>query len=143
MNDNTTTLSQIKALIAEFRGKRGWTNEDPKDVALSLVLESSELLEHFQWLTGDEVKNNPKIKQAIADEMSDVLWWVVNLAQNLDLDVAQAFEHKMEKNNEKYPASIFTPTMTQEEKDKEYYRIKAATRGGHPLFDESEKGSTQ
>ncbi|MBI5151459.1 MAG: nucleotide pyrophosphohydrolase [Candidatus Pacebacteria bacterium] len=140
MNDQTTSLSQIKELIRIFRKKRGWTNEDPKDIALSLILEGSELLEHFQWLTGDEVLNNQKIKDAISEEMSDVLWWLVNLGDRLGIDVAQAFERKMEKNEKKYPESLFSPTMTQEEKDRAYYKIKAATRGGHPLYEpEQEK----
>ncbi len=143
MNDNSTTLAQIKAVIRAFRVKRGWTKEDPKDLALSITLESAELLEHFQWLKGSDAQNNPKIKQAISEEMSDVLWWLLNLGQVLEIDVAAAFENKMHKNEIKYPESIFTPNMTPEEKDREYYRIKAATRGGHPLFDESEKGSEQ
>lgn len=142
MNDDSTTLSQIKALINEFKAKRGWGKEDPKDIALSLVLESSEVLEHFQWLTGQDVATNPKIKQAIGEEMSDVLWWVVSLGLALDIDVAEAFAHKIVKNNEKYPTSSFNPGMTQAEKDKEYYRIKAATRGGHPLH-EDEKGGKE
>jgi len=136
MDDQTTTIAEIKALIKAFRAKRGWTNEDPKDLALSMILEASELLEHFQWLSGDEVLANQKIKDAIGEEMSDVLWWLVNLGARLDIDVAHAFEKKMEKNAKKYPEEMFSPEMSQEEKDRAYYKIKAATRGGHPLHEE-------
>jgi NTP pyrophosphatase (non-canonical NTP hydrolase) len=83
MTDDQTTLAQIKAVIRAFRVKRGWTKEDPKDLALSITLESAELLEHFQWLKGSDAQNNPKIKQAISEEMSDVLWWLLNLGQVL------------------------------------------------------------
>ena len=140
MNDVTTTLAQIKALTEEFRKKRGWENEDPKDLALSLILESSELLEHFQWLTGEEVLHNANIKEAISEEMSDVLWWVISLAQKLDIDIAQAFEKKMAKNAQKYPEEVFHPGVTKEEKDRAYYKIKAATRGGHPLYTSENDG---
>ncbi|HZZ98568.1 MAG TPA: nucleotide pyrophosphohydrolase [Candidatus Saccharimonadia bacterium] len=136
MTDDTTTIAQLKQLITEFKSKRGWGKEDPKDIALSLVLESAELLEHFQWITGEEVKNNPKIQQAIGEEMSDVVWWVLSLGQSLGIDVSAAFAHKIVKNDEKYPAAIFRPNMSQQEKDKAYYKIKAATRGGHPLYEE-------
>ncbi len=136
MNDQTTTISELKALIKTFRAKRGWINEDPKDLALSMILEASELLEHFQWITGDEVLANQKIKDAISEEMSDVLWWLVNLGARLDIDIANAFEKKMVKNAQKYPEELFKPEMSQEEKDRAYYKIKAATRGGHPLHEE-------
>lgn len=136
MDDQTTTISELKALIKQFRAKRGWVNEDPKDLALSIILEASELLEHFQWITGDEVLANQKIKEAISEEMSDVLWWLVNLGARLDIDVTHAFEKKMVKNAQKYPEELFTPGMSSEEKDRAYYKIKAATRGGHPLHEE-------
>ncbi len=139
MNDQETTIQTIKDIIEEFRTKRGWVKEDPKDVALSLVLESAELLEHFQWLSGDTVLNNPKIKKAIGEEMSDVLWWLVNLGQRLDIDISQAFEHKLSKNAEKYPEALFSPDVSEEERMKRYYKIKAMTRGGHPLHEEIEE----
>ncbi|HKY73748.1 MAG TPA: nucleotide pyrophosphohydrolase [Patescibacteria group bacterium] len=142
MNDQTTTISQLKILIQEFRTKRGWTQEDPKDVALSLVLESAELLEHFQWIAGEDVLKNEKIKEAIGEEMSDVLWWLINLGQRLDIDVAGAFEKKIVKNAKKYPEHVFTPNTTQEEKMRQYYKIKAETRGGHPLYTPPEEEKT-
>src|SRR3989344_1730870 len=139
MTDQTTTIAQIKELIEKFRKKRGWTKEDPKDLALSLVLESAELREHFQWIKGEDVEKNQRIKEAIGEEMSDVLWWLANLGQKLGIDMAEAFEHKMAKNAIKYPEEIFHPNLTKEEKDRAYYKIKAATRGGHPLYTPEEE----
>ncbi|HAV15070.1 MAG TPA: NTP pyrophosphohydrolase [Candidatus Pacebacteria bacterium] len=139
MTDQTTTIAQVKELIEKFRKKRGWTKEDPKDLALSLVLESAELLEHFQWLKGEDVEKNQRIKEAIGEEMSDVLWWLANLGQKLGIDMAEAFERKMAKNAVKYPEEIFHPNLTKEEKDRAYYKIKAATRGGHPLYTPEEE----
>ena len=142
MNDQTTTIADLRKRIQEFRLKRGWTKEDPKDIALSLILEASELLEHFQWLTGEEVARNTKIKEAISEEMSDVLWWLINLGTRLNIDIASAFERKLAKNVVKYPEKLFSPTMTEKEQTHEYYKIKAATRGGHPLY-EPEKAKTE
>ena len=142
MTDQTTTIAQIKSLIQTFRQKRGWVKEDPKDLALSLILEASELLEHFQWLTGKEVQNNPKIKQAIGEEMSDVLWWLVNLGSKLDIDIAEAFERKMGKNAKKYPEELFRPELSKEEHNRAYYKIKAETRGGHPLYEPDQEEHT-
>ena len=135
MNDQTTTIADLRKRIQEFRAKRGWTKEDPKDIALSLILEASELLEHFQWLTGDEVASNAKIKEAISEEMSDVLWWLINLGHRLNIDIAASFERKLAKNAKKYPGELFSPTKTEEEQTHEDYKIKAATRGGHPLYE--------
>ena len=135
LSDKTTTIADLKKRIQAFRTKRGWTKEDPKDLALSLILEASELLEHFQWLTGDEVVHNTKIREAISEEMSDVLWWLINLGTRLDIDIASAFEQKLAKNSVKYPEKLFSPTMTEKEQTHEYYKIKAATRGGHPLYE--------
>ena len=134
MTDQTTTIAQVKELIEKFRKKRGWTKEDPKDLALSLVLESAE-----QWLKGEDVEKNQRIKEAIGEEMSDVLWWLANLGQKLGIDMAEAFERKMAKNAVKYPEEIFHPNLTKEEKDRAYYKIKAATRGGHPLYTPEEE----
>lgn len=135
MNDQQTTVQQIKDLIMQYRNKRGWTQEDPKDIALSIVLESAELLEHFQFKTGEEVEKEAKLYGPICDEMADVLWWIVVMAERLDIDIAKAFERKLAYNEDKYPESIFGSDMTDEEKRREYYKIKAKYRGSHPLAD--------
>jgi NTP pyrophosphatase (non-canonical NTP hydrolase) len=140
MTDDTTTIAQIQQKVAEFKKKRGWGKEDPKDMALSLVLESAEVLELFQWLTGNEVQNNPKITHAIGEELSDVLWWIVSLGERLGLDIAKEFEQKVEKTSQKYSEKLFNTKLSEDEKMRSYYKIKAATRGGHPLYEDSKKG---
>jgi len=135
MNDQTTTLAQIKTIINEFRQKHGWEDEDPKDAAISLALEAAEVLEHFQWISGEEVINNPKIKTAIGEEISDVVWWIITLSDRLGIDVAAAFEDKIQKNAKKWPEELFDPNLSFEERRRNYYKIKAAHRGGHPLYE--------
>lgn len=132
MNDQETSIAELKKIVTAFRKNRGWVGESPKDVALSLVLEAAELLEHFQWKSGEEVRNEARLYGPICDELSDVLWWVLVMAETLDIDVARAFELKTEKNEKKYPVDMFKG-LSKEEQQRAYYRIKAKYRGGHPL----------
>lgn len=137
MNDQQTTIEEMKKKIKLFREARGWEKEDAKDMALSLVLEAVELLEYFQWHTGEEVEEEARFKGPICDELADVLWWVLTVAERLDVDVARALEIKMAKNDKKYPVDKFGKEIPIAKQMREYYKIKAATRGGHPLADEN------
>jgi NTP pyrophosphatase (non-canonical NTP hydrolase) len=138
IQDTRVTIQSLKDKLLAFREKRGWKNEDPKDVALSLILEASELLEHFQWKSGEEVREEARLFGPICDELADVLWWVLVMALRLDIDVAQAFERKMAYNDKKYPAEQFGDDKTPDEKRRAYYAIKAKYRGSHPLAENEE-----
>ncbi|MFH1226526.1 MAG: nucleotide pyrophosphohydrolase [Planctomycetota bacterium] len=75
-----------------------------KDMALSLVLEASEVLEHFQWKSIKEVEEySRKHKDQIADELADVAMYLFEMADNLGIDLAKAMEYKLAKNARKYP----------------------------------------
>lgn len=134
LKDINTTLQDLKNKVEEFQGKRGWNDQSPKDIALSLVLEAAELLEHFQFKSGKEVEEEAKLHGPICDELADVLWWVMAMGNRLDIDVARAFETKYAKNELKYPEEAFTKDKSDEEKRKIYYKIKGHYRGEvHPL----------
>jgi len=139
MNDQQTKIVEIKEKIRKFREARGWEKEDTKDMAISLVLEATELLEYFQWHTGPEVEEEARLKGAICDELADVLWWVITIGERLNIDVAHALELKMIKNDQKYPLEKFGRDLSPELTMKEYYKVKAATRGGHPLAEEDSR----
>ncbi len=101
-------MNQIKALtkvINDFRDARDWRQfHNPKDCAISLSLEASEVLEHFQWKSPEEIKKYIKEnKKDIAEELADVFYWVLLLSNDLDIDVEKAFMLKMQKNGKKYP----------------------------------------
>jgi len=88
--------------IKEFSRKRDWEKfHDPKNLALSLVLESAEVLELFQWTKDNQI--NPKRAQNIKDELADVFYWVLKLADYYHIDILEALVQKMEKNRKKYP----------------------------------------
>ena len=101
-------MSEIQALTAKikkFRDARDWKQfHNHKDLALSLVLEASEVLEHFQWKSPKEVEEHGKANKVdLADELADVAIYLLELADNLKIDLSNAIEQKMKKNALKYP----------------------------------------
>lgn len=99
------TLDDLAKLVLQFREDRDWKQfHNPKDMALSLVLEAAELMEHVQWRSGPQLEKHLKEKREdVADELADVLGWVLLLANDLDINLADAFRRKMAKNIVKYP----------------------------------------
>ncbi|MCP4648464.1 MAG: nucleotide pyrophosphohydrolase [PVC group bacterium] len=101
-------MSEVKKItgkIKEFRDDRDWLQfHDPKNMAVSIVLEASELLEHFQWKTREEVDEYiEKNGEAVQDEIADVAVYLFELADNLGIDLIDAMEKKLKKNEAKYP----------------------------------------
>lgn len=101
-------MSDIKRLtkkIEKFRNARAWKQfHNPKDVSLSLVLEATELLEHFQWKNPKEIAEHIKrSKREIAEELADVLYWVLLMSRDLKIDIKRELEKKLVKNEKKYP----------------------------------------
>ena len=99
------TLINLIKLVTEFRDQRDWKQfHNPKDVSLSLVLESTELLEHFQWKNEEEMQRHLKShKDDLSDELADVFYWVLLIANDMDIDLEKALKVKLKKNAEKYP----------------------------------------
>ena len=101
-------MSELKKLTdraIKFRTQRDWKQfHNPKDCAISLSLEAAEVLEHFQWRSDEEVKAYIlEHKGDIAEELADVLYWILLMAHDLEIDLTDAYEKKMEKNAIKYP----------------------------------------
>jgi len=101
-------MSEIKEVtekILKFRDERDWMQfHDPKNMAVSIILEASELLEHFQWKTAQEVDEYVKQnKSDIKDEIADIALYLFELADNLKIDLISAMEEKLKKNEAKYP----------------------------------------
>lgn len=98
-------LKSLQQKVIAFRDVRDWKQfHNPKDVALSLVLEAGEVMEHFQWKSEAEVETYVKKQKAeIGDELADVLYWILLMAHDLKIDLAVALTKKLEKNKKKYP----------------------------------------
>lgn len=99
-----TSLEVLTERIIKFRDVRDWKQfHNPKDLAISLVLEATEVLEHFQWKNADEMAKHVVEKNAeVAEELADVLYWVLLMSHDLDIDIVEAFHKKMDKNEAKY-----------------------------------------
>jgi len=98
-------IERLTKKIAEFRDARDWKQfHNPKDCALSLTLEAAEVLEHFQWKSKEEIEEFIKTnKEEIGEELADVLSWVLLMSHDLGIDIAEALDRKIEKNEIKYP----------------------------------------
>lgn len=104
-NARMVNWRDIQKKAVGFRDARNWKQfHNPKDMALSLVLEATEVMEHFQWKNGKELdKYVREHKGEIADELADVLFWIATMSNDLKIDLFKAFEEKMKKNEKKYP----------------------------------------
>jgi len=92
-------LKELQKIIAKFRDERDWKKfHTPKNLAVSISIESAELLEHFQW------NEKCKDKKEISYEMADILAYLLLLADECEIDLEEAFLEKMEINELKYPA---------------------------------------
>ncbi|MDD3905785.1 MAG: nucleotide pyrophosphohydrolase [Candidatus Omnitrophica bacterium] len=98
-------IKEITGKIIQFRDERDWMQfHDPKNMAVSIILEASELLEHFQWKTKEEVeKYVMQNKSEIKDEIADIALYLFELADNLGISLNSAMEEKLKKNATKYP----------------------------------------
>lgn len=98
-------IKNITEKIKKFRDERDWMQfHNHKDMALSLLLESAEVVEHFQWKSNDEIINHVKnAKSDIAEELADVAIYLFELSDNMKIDLSQAIKDKLEKNAKKYP----------------------------------------
>ncbi len=105
MQKSDDKIIQLTESIIKFRDQRDWQQfHNPKDVSLSLVLEATEVLEHFQWKNGEEIKEYIKThKSDIGEELADVFYWVLLLSHDLGIDIEKALKKKMIINAKKYP----------------------------------------
>ncbi|WP_409296774.1 nucleotide pyrophosphohydrolase [Peribacillus sp. SCS-26] len=90
--------------IIQFREERNWGQyHNEKDLALSISLEASELLENFQWRSSEEAV--AESRQNIKEEMADVFIYLLQLADKMEIDLVDEAHKKMEKNAIKYPVT--------------------------------------
>ena len=99
-------LQELKERVRAFVAERDWERfHSPKNLAMALSVEASELVELFQWLTEEEsAALDDARRRRAAEEMADVLWFLVRLSDRLDIDLLEAAARKLAANAEKYPA---------------------------------------
>lgn len=98
-------LLALQKAVIEFRDARDWKQfHTPKDSAISMVLEATEFLEHFQWKNAEEIQKHLTDKKSdVADELADVLFWVLTIAHDQNIHLEEALLAKLERTSKKYP----------------------------------------
>lgn len=106
-------MNTLRDALRKFAAERDWDQfHSPKNLAIALSVEASELLEHFQWLTEAQSGSlAPGKREEVRDEMADVLLYLVRLADKLGVDLVDAAEKKIAKNAQKYPAAQVRGSM--------------------------------
>jgi NTP pyrophosphatase (non-canonical NTP hydrolase) len=100
-------IASLTKLAVQFRNDRDWKQfHNPKDMALSMCLEAAEVLELMQWKNGEALIQHLRARREdLADELSDVLYWVLAMANDFEIPIDRAFRRKLEKSALKYPIS--------------------------------------
>jgi NTP pyrophosphatase (non-canonical NTP hydrolase) len=105
--DRCTTVDELKSVVKEYCEARDWDQfHDAKELAMSITIESAELLELFRFKSPEDMRrmfatSGPREK--IGDELADVLFAVLRFAQLYDIDLTEEFCRKMKENEKKYP----------------------------------------
>lgn len=100
------TLTELRDALRDFSAARGWRQfHSPKNLAMAMIVEAAELVEHFQWATEEQSRALDAQKLAeVRDEVADTLIYLVELADALGIDLLAAAQDKLAKNAIKYPA---------------------------------------
>lgn len=107
--DTETTIAHLSELVRDFCEERDWKQfHNAKDLAIGIVTEGGELLDMFRFKSEVEVAEmlrNPKKREAIGDELADVLYFVLRFAQISEYDLSEEFVRKLDKDRKKYPVT--------------------------------------
>ena len=98
-------ISELTAQVNDFVTERDWEQfHSPKNLAMAMIVEAAELVEHFQWLTQQQsAALDGQKKSAVADELADVLIYALRFADVACIDPVVAINEKMLRNNDRYP----------------------------------------
>jgi NTP pyrophosphatase (non-canonical NTP hydrolase) len=99
------SLHNLNARLKAFAESRNWEQfHSPKNLAMAMIAECAELVEHFQWLSQEQSMNLPAEKrEAVSLEMADILIYLIRTAERLDIDLIAAAERKIAINEARYP----------------------------------------
>lgn len=99
-------LDQIKVELRQFAEERDWDQfHSPKNLAMALIVEAAELVEHFQWLTEEQSRTlDQKQLDKVREELADIQIYLIRISDKLNIDLLGAVSKKMEANEKKYPS---------------------------------------
>ena len=103
-------IQNLQVRLREFAAERQWQSfQNPKNLAMALVVEAAELVEIFQWMTPEQaqgIKSDAKRHEHLGEEIADVLLYLVQIADAAGVDVEAAVERKLMLNAVKHPAVL-------------------------------------
>ena len=102
-------IENIQKQLSDFADERDWDQfHNPKNLAMALSVEASELVEIFQWLTPEQAESIMLSGERghVKEEMADIMIYLIRMADKLDIDLEKAVSDKIVKNEEKYPAGM-------------------------------------
>jgi len=103
------TFAEVGDIITDYMVARDWLKNPPRNLATSIVLEASELLEHYQW--SDKPVGS---REELGEELADILIYAFQFAHINKIDIADAMLKKLEKSGKKYPAEAFKDKNSEE-----------------------------
>jgi dCTP diphosphatase len=100
------SLAELKQKLQAFVDARDWAQfHSPKNLAMAMIVEAAELVEHFQWDTLEESHQlTPEKREKVSHELADTFVYLLRISQVLDIDLIEAANQKIELNGKKYPA---------------------------------------
>jgi dCTP diphosphatase len=103
--DKQDVLHELRDALRQFAADRDWNQfHSPKNLAMALGVEAAELMEHFQWVKDVEsAELSAEQRKNVAEELADVLLYLIRLADKVDIDLERAARAKLELNAKKYP----------------------------------------
>lgn len=109
-SDQTTHLATLRDSVRRFIEARDWDQfHTPKDLAIGLITEASELLEHFRFRDEDEVEallKDDAFHEALQHELADCLYFILAFSNKLEIDLSQALQAKMAVSARRYPVQL-------------------------------------
>ena len=102
-------INNIQKQLSDFAGERDWDQfHNPKNLAMALSVEASELVEIFQWLTPGQAEAimSSSESEHVKEEMADIMIYLIRMADKLNIDLENAVTDKIAKNAEKYPIKL-------------------------------------
>jgi len=101
--DRATSIQELKDAVQGFVRERDWERfHSPKNLSMALAAEAAELMEHFLWDTLEASEETAR-KEEVADEVADILLYLLEFANMTGIDISEAVAAKVKKNAEKYP----------------------------------------
>jgi NTP pyrophosphatase (non-canonical NTP hydrolase) len=107
---DTDSVAALTKAVSKFISERDWDPyHNPKNLSMGCAIEAAELMEHFQWGTGEESLSkvrDPEWREPIEEEVADVAIYILRIAEICGFDLGDAVLKKLVKNAVKYPVEL-------------------------------------